>query len=147
VICVVDRGLPAMDNSAKRIDIWWRGQQNGSLMLILAHLLRLNWEWRRSTIRVLRLIREEAGRQPAQEALHGLIQAARMKAEACVLVSDAPFAEVLKRHSASADALFMGITLPEPGTAEATYRNMEKTLDGLPTTLLIDSSGEADLFA
>ena len=34
-----------------RIDIWWGGMQaNGSLMLLLAHLLRYDWHWRRATI-------------------------------------------------------------------------------------------------
>ena len=37
-----------------RIDLWWRGDANGSLMVILAYLLTLNWEWGRRQLRVLR---------------------------------------------------------------------------------------------
>ena len=35
------------------VDVWWRGkQQNGDLMLLLAHLLSLNQEWRGARITV-----------------------------------------------------------------------------------------------
>jgi Solute carrier family 12 len=38
------------------IDVWWRGMENGALMLLLAHLLHQNTEWRRNRIRVLRIV-------------------------------------------------------------------------------------------
>ena len=38
------------------IDIWWRGMKNGELMLLLAHLLHKNPEWRDNPIRVLRVV-------------------------------------------------------------------------------------------
>ncbi|MDO5576695.1 MAG: amino acid permease, partial [Fibrobacter sp.] len=45
VVLVHDGGLPDVNMRKKSIDIWWRGQRNGSLMVILAYLVSLNSEW------------------------------------------------------------------------------------------------------
>ena len=59
------------------IDIWWRGRQNGSLMLILAHLLTCSGPWRKTRIRLLRLSdpenRPEAERELAQFRLYDYV--------------------------------------------------------------------------
>jgi amino acid transporter len=146
VILIKDNGLPG-SRTNRRIDIWWRGHENGSLMVIIAHLLSLNWEWSRVTIRILRLIREEGGREPATEALRALVNAARVDAEVTVLVSDAPFSEVLRRHSEDATVVLMGFNVPEESAAEIFRNRFEELLPRLPTTLLVCSSGEADLLA
>ncbi|MBR6476929.1 MAG: hypothetical protein IKS85_00640, partial [Lachnospiraceae bacterium] len=61
------------------IDIWWRGRQNGSLMLILAHLLTCSRPWHKTKIRLLRLAdpetRPEAERELAQLAADSRIEA------------------------------------------------------------------------
>ena len=62
------KGLP-LPEEQKRIDIWWRGQKNGALMLLLAFLISENWEWENVVIRILRLVEKEEGRMPAEEAL------------------------------------------------------------------------------
>ncbi|MFC1467747.1 amino acid permease [Verrucomicrobiota bacterium] len=145
-VTVVNHGLPEPGNHQKKIDIWWRGQKNGSLMIILAHLICQNWDWRNARIRILRKIDDEAGRAPATEALAKLIEAARIKAEPTVLVSHDSFDNILHRHSREADLLFMGFDIPEQAQAESGYRHLEALLGNMPTTLLVHSSGEADLF-
>jgi len=143
-----DRGLPA-PRHARRIDIWWRGRKNGSLMIVLAHLLKLNWEWAQAEVRLLRVIEDEAGRKPATEALEQLVDTARIEAKAQVIVSQKPFPEILHRHSEDASVVFMGFNVAdedEAETAEALAR-FETMTEGLPTTMLVCSSGAADLLA
>ncbi len=42
------------------MDLWWGGQQNnGDLMLLLAHLLRLNTEWQGARLIVRSIARSE----------------------------------------------------------------------------------------
>jgi len=147
VVVVVDKGVPPSMRRARRIDIWWRGEQNGSLMVTLAHLLVQNWEWRRSQIRVLRVIRDEAGRESSRQAVGSLVEAARIRAEACVVVSTEPFHEVFHRHSAKADAVFLGLQPPGEDSAIEAYRRLNSLLEPMPTTVLVRSSGEADVFA
>lgn len=145
-VTVVNHGLPERGDHQKRIDIWWRGQQNGSLMIILAHLICQNWSWRNARVRILRKIDDEAGRAPATEALARLIEAARIKAEPTLLVSRDSFDNLLLRHSRDADLLLMGFDIPTQEHAETTYTHFDKLLAEMPTTLLVHSSGEADLF-
>ncbi|MBN2061328.1 MAG: amino acid permease [Deltaproteobacteria bacterium] len=146
LILLWDKGLPR-GSISRRIDIWWRGQENGFLMVLMAHLLTLNWEWSRARVRLLRLIRDEAGREPAAQALRELINSARIKAEVEVLVSDAPFNEVINRHSGDASVLFLGFKAPGENNAEKFHGYFQEMLSGLPTTLMTCSSGETDLMA
>jgi hypothetical protein len=136
-----------VQRSQRRVDIWWRGEQNGSLMATLAHLLAQNWEWRRCQIRVLRVIGDEAGRESSGDAVRSLIEAARIRAEACVIVSTEPFEEVFHRHSAKADVVFLGLQPPGEDSSLEAYRHLNDLLEPMPTTVLVRSSGEADVFA
>jgi len=38
------------------IDIWWRGEKNGSLMTLFAYLVTLNEKWRGATLRLMRIV-------------------------------------------------------------------------------------------
>lgn len=58
-----------------------------------------------------------------------------------------PFPEVLKRHSGDASVVFMGFNMPDESDAQGFQAYFEQMLSGLPTTLLVCSSGEADVFA
>ena len=146
LILLKDNGLPENTNS-RRIDIWWRGKANGSLMVIISHLLTLNYEWSEAKIRLLRLIQNEEGRAPATNALKKMVDSARIDAEAQVIVSESPYTEVLHRHSSDASVVFLGFMIPEEEDAEKFQAQYEGMLEGLPTTLLFCSSGEADLMA
>ena len=147
VVVVVDKGLPPLVQNIRRIDVWWRGQENGSLMATLAHLLTQNWEWRNSRVRVLRLIRDSAGYESSSQAVRELIEAARIGAEAQVIVSTAPFDEVLRRHSGDSDVVFLGLQPSETEAAVDLYNHWTAILEPMPTTILVHSSGEADVFA
>jgi len=147
VVVVVDKGLPPLVRRARRLDIWWRGQENGSLMSTLAHLLTQNWEWRNSQVRFLRVIRDAAGHESSMQAVRSLIEAARIRAEASVLVSTDSFAEILRRHSADADAVFLGLQVMEDEFSIDSYDKLTALLEPMPTTILVHSSGEADVFA
>ncbi|MDY6951142.1 MAG: amino acid permease [Thermodesulfobacteriota bacterium] len=144
IVCVLDRELPWVRPS-KRIDVWWRGLQNGSLMLILAYLLTLNGEWTNARIRILRVVGKEAGRAAATRALDALSRAARISADVEIVVSEQPFKEVLKAYSHDAAVVFLGFQIPDGPDMESFPKRYSELAEGLPTTLLIYSSGEADL--
>ncbi|MBN1903619.1 MAG: amino acid permease [Deltaproteobacteria bacterium] len=146
LVLVRDNGLPDKEVTG-RIDIWWRGKKNGSLMVIISHLLILNNEWSNIKIRLLRVIQNEEGREPAARSLNEMVDAARIEAEVHIIVSESPFADVLHRHSSDASVVFLGFIMPEEKEAVEFQSRYEKMLSGLPTTLLFCSSGEADLMA
>jgi Solute carrier family 12 len=146
LILVQDGGLHKVYGKRK-IDVWWRGKENGSLMMLIVHLLTLNQEWSDASVRLLRHIQDEAGRDPATEALKHLLDAARVAGEATVIVSEDDFAEVLHRHSKDASVVLLGFNVPEISASSEFQRRFDALLEGLPTTLMVCSSGEADVLA
>ena len=117
------------------------------VMVVISHLLTINYAWSRATIRLLRLIKNEEGREPATQALREMIDTARIDADAQIIVFESPFAEVLHRHSSDASVVFLGFIMPQEEEAHEFQARYEEMLSGLPTALLFYSSGEADLMA
>jgi hypothetical protein len=116
-------------------------------MATLSYLLAQNWQWRDAKIRIMRLIRDAAGRESSRQAIRSLIERARLPAEARVVVSTDPFETVLTSHSSKADVVFMGIQPLEDGQdPEQYFQQTTKILKHLPTTIMVHSSGEADVF-
>jgi amino acid transporter len=147
MVLTVDRGFPTNIKSKKRVDIWWRGMKNGSLMLILTYLLQHNPEWANAEIRILRLIRNEDRKDKAYEEMLDLMESARIYGEAEVVVSTDSFTDVLHKYSVDATVVFLGFEVPGKDKEQRFHRQYNKMIEGLPTTLLISSSGEADLTA
>lgn len=130
-----------------RIDIWWRGNKNGSLILILAYLVSRSMNWADTRIRLLRQVKEEAGVEPSKNALMELTEAARIDAEIEVVVSTAPFVTVLAAQSASASLTMLGFVPPPEEEAQQFLDANAKLIDALQSVVLVHSSGEADLLA
>lgn len=140
------RGLPPGEGG--RIDIWWRGYANGSLMLVLAHLLTLNPAWEKVRIRILRLAKTDAEGREAGAEIERLIGVSRIPAETRVFVTRDPFSAILRRESRDAQALFLGFVLPADNSdAVALFESTARALEGMPPTFLVSTSGAADLLA
>lgn len=100
----------------RRIDIWWRGKQrNGDMMLLLAHLLSLNTEWRNANIYIRTIINSEKNKEAMRERLESLISDLRIKAEPNLIINNEKlgFAEIMYRESKNTDVTFLGLKLPE----------------------------------
>jgi len=145
-IIVIDRGLPS-PGTPQRIDIWWRGKANGSLMLILAYLLSSNWEWSNARIRILRAVDSHAAVDPARKALGRLIRVSRIDADSEVVMLDDAFPQVLRKHSGDAGLVFLGFEPVNPDHARDFYERHQEMVARMPTTILVNSTGEADLLA
>jgi len=93
------------------------------------------------------VIRDAAGRESSRGAVHKLIDAAGIHATRRVIISTEPFAGVFRSHSAKADVVFLGMHPAEGESQTQLYRRYDDLLKDMPTTILVHSSGEADLFA
>ncbi len=150
-VVLFDRGLPPKPDrgnppQSRRIDVWWRGLHNGSLMIILAHLLTGNWSWSGATIRLLHLARSDEDLDALQTRLEHIIKNGRFHAEIVIIDDDAPFKQVLTTHSADAEVVFLGFTPPDDDSLASDFHSLYSDLaSDLPTTLLISSTGDADL--
>lgn len=148
LILLYDNGLPRLERKQKkRIDIWWRGWKNGSLMMILAYLISLNSEWTNVQIRLLRVVQGNNDYGEALKELQKLIDASRMKAEIKIINSDKSFKEILNKYSHDATVVLLGFQIPPIEKAEEFQKAFNNLLQGLPTTILVNSTGEADLLA
>ena len=140
------KDLPVPDEP-KRIDIWWRGNKNGALMLLLAFLISENWEWSNANIRILRVVENEAGLAQAESALKKLLDLARVEGEVKVVLGEESFSRVLHKHSADATCVILGFELPEIADEAEWHDCYRSFVDGMPTTILVNSLGGEDLFA
>jgi len=147
---IYGRDLPdPKERRGRRIDIWWRGERNGSLMVILAYLLTLNPEWSGVKMRILRVVNtlEEMG--GALKELERLIDAARMEISIEPILSDVGenFPHMLHKHSGSSSVVFLGFAADANTNPARFHEAYTGLLQGMPTTILIQSTGEADLLS
>ncbi len=129
----------------KRIDLWWGGlQNNGDLMLLLAHLLRLNPEWNNARLTVRSIARSEAERDSQHSGLAELLAENRIEADTEVLYepdADRDVAEILHERSAKADVVFLGLMMPSFGDEVHYAKRLEKLAEGFKTTIFVRNAG------
>ncbi len=124
----------------KTIDVWWGGlENNGDLMVLLAHLLSLNPEWRWARISVRSIVDSEEARAEMEQRLEALLTEVRIEAEAHVFVKpeNADFLDVLHAASVEADVVFLGLKLPAPGDELAYARRLQQIAAGLRTAVFV----------
>ena len=93
------------------LDIWWRGERNGNLMVLLAYIMNLSSEERdRFDIRIIRKLGKEKEKGQAEAELETLLQNARLDGEILVLDDpEVPFKDSLERISSSSSLIMMGL--------------------------------------
>jgi hypothetical protein len=145
---ICGRELPdPRERRNRRIDIWWRGLRNGSLMVILAHLISLNSEWSDVKIRILRVVNSKDEVDSARKELEQLIEAARMEVDIETILSNDTFPNMLRRNSGLSTVVFLGFSADANTDPERFQEAYTGLLQGMPTTILIQSTGEADLLS
>ncbi|MEX1364528.1 MAG: amino acid permease [Nannocystaceae bacterium] len=138
----------ALDKPQRIIDLWWRGDRNGSLMALLAYLMTLDRTWRTARLRIFRAVTDAGAEATARKHLAELLINARIDAEIHVFVARTHPHEFIPEHSGTtADIVMLGLSTVDMEQFPEYLAAMEPMLQRLPTTLLVRSNGEADLFA
>jgi hypothetical protein len=130
------------------VDVWWRGKDNGPLMVMLAHMLVQNQGWTDRKIRLLRAVQNEAAKEDTERHLAGLLESARIKGEVHVIVTDSPI-DAIHETSQNSAAVFLGFQVPKEDE-DATHAFLTGTqllIEGLRTVFLVHSAGDATLDA
>ena len=122
----------------RRIDVWWGGmKKNGSLMMILAYLLRTSLHWRGAEVRIKMVTPTAEASVVAHHNLERVLQEVRTGAVPDVLVADGrPFDEILHESSRDADLVFLGMAEPHEDYV-AYYERLQRRVVGLPTTVFV----------
>jgi amino acid transporter len=143
ILLVRDRpgSAPAVRHGS--IHVWWTGATaNGSLMLLLAHLVTQHSQWRGSRITVLTAVGHTDEVAEASSRIRILLEAARIEASIeVVLTAGRPLYQVFTEESGPADLVFLGFLLPtDIRQAEGFHRRMSRIMSGLPRTILVSSA-------
>jgi amino acid transporter len=134
--------LPENDylTAHKCIDVWWRGmQKNGDLMLLFAHLLNLNPEWRQAKVRLRTVVSSEPEQDPMHEKLKSMLIDSRLPVECDVILNknNTSVAELMHRSSEDADIVFLGLALPEKSYDVNFAKNLNELVIGFNSTILV----------
>ena len=128
-----------------QIDIWWGGMENnGDLMLLLAHLLNMNPKWREAKIVLRSIVYDAAQKAETEASLAETISSVRIKAVGEVIVNDsgASIADVITRHSREADITFMGLMIPESGREHEYGKKLLELSEGLQSVVFVRNASE-----
>ena len=122
----------------RRIDVWWGGMQaNGSLMLLLAYLLRKDIEWRDAKLFLKLVVSDESAAIAARKNVQNLVEKLRISAIPEVLVAkERSFDEILHSSSKNADLVLLGMARPKENFTEY-YERLQARAANLPTTLFV----------
>ncbi|MGB3761238.1 MAG: amino acid permease [Rivularia sp. (in: cyanobacteria)] len=123
----------------QQIDVWWGGMQdNGGLMLLLAHMLRSTIEWRNAQIYIKLLVSSEAGAKDAEINLNAMLSRFRIAAIPEVIVAaNRSFETVLHESSKNADIIFLGMATPTDRDFTEYYEQMHARTANLPTIMYV----------
>ncbi len=138
-----------IDFSKKRktIDLWWRNESNGSLMALFSYLMTLSQPWQGSRIRLLQAIPHDESVEGARSKMAEITRQARLDADIKIIPYKEEAYHVLKTASSmDADFVFIGMGGTDGHEARESIQSMLPILDGLPTTALVWSNGEANIF-
>jgi len=137
-----------LDKPKRTIDLWWSGSRNGSLMALLAYLVTLDRMWSGANIRIFRAVGDAITEDEARKQLQALVTQARLEAQVEVFQTSAPPQTfIVERSAGVADLVLLGMKQEAIEDFGETLASMEEALSRLPTTLLVWSNGDADLFA
>jgi hypothetical protein len=141
---VLARLLPDKLPKKRRLIVWWAGKQdNGDLMLLLAHVLVQNQSWRDTELMVKSVVFSEADREAQRQSLIKLCTETRIEARAEIIVKkpEETVKDIIQEHSRDATLVMLGLRVPEKGGEAAAAEHIDGLLHGLPNALLVRNSG------
>lgn len=98
---------------ANMIDVWWKGEENGNLMALLAYIInRTDIKQREAPnkIRIIRKISESDNREESLEEMQIMLEKARLTGEVLIIPEDKkPIHETIKEYSQDALLVIMGM--------------------------------------
>ncbi|MFH1810330.1 MAG: Na-K-Cl cotransporter [Pseudomonadota bacterium] len=131
------------ERQRRNVHVWWGGlERNGDLMLLLAHLLTRNREWRGGRITVLSVASSELMKQNTEAALARLMPEIRIHAEVQVILKpkDQTIREIIHAQSGLADAVFLGLATPPEGEEKAYAERLIELAEGLQTFFFVKNA-------
>ncbi|MGD9611402.1 MAG: amino acid permease [Kiritimatiellia bacterium] len=128
------------------INVWWTNERNGALMLLLAHLLKKNPEWRSHPIRILRPVPPKADIHNVAREMQDLLASARIEADLVVMPAESHL-DAIREAMAPSAVLFAGFEPPDADPDGTLIPFLQQTVDLPGDVLLVYNSGDVSLQA
>lgn len=136
--------LDAVGGKDRVIDVWWRPNKTGELMLLLAHLVTRSEGWHSARIRVLAEPKNGESAGDLTERLTATLADYRIDAE--VLASDVT-SEEIARHSGGSSLVFLPFAIRADRFYGPTGDEVTSLLGHLPIVVLALAAQDVDLGA
>ncbi|MEO8242738.1 MAG: amino acid permease [bacterium] len=137
------QGIPP---EKRTIDVWWRDNQTGRLMLVLAYLLRRGEFWQSATIRVIAVAGESAG--PKRQAqINAILAEVRIPAVVQIVPPTEDKIDQIVAVSSNASIVLEALAFRDRWFSDWLRNDLSELLPRLPMTLLVMAAEEFDLSA
>lgn len=122
----------------ERIDVWWGGlENNGWLMINLAHIISLNDDWKNCELRFLSVVREEEEKEKRKEDIEKLLEDSRVQGKVEVVYSKENIHSIIEEESKETDLTILGLANPMTFDCESYIDNLSILSGKLPSTLFV----------
>ncbi|MBU1239517.1 amino acid permease [Myxococcota bacterium] len=135
------------ESKRRTIDLWWAGQNNGSLMAIFSYLVTTHDDWSNAEIRLMRIVKTIEEKAEAELELSRLVLAARIQMHINIIISEKPVTDIITESSANSDLVILGLSKRDLTNIGEFFERNDELLSTLPRTMIIHSAGDADLLA
>jgi len=127
------------------IDVWWRPNRTGELMLLLAHLVTRSDDWEDAQIRLLAAPAKEEDKEGAAAALKATL--AEFRIEARIEVIDHLEAETIVAHSRDSALVFLPFGIHGGRFYGPAGGDLPNLLQALPLVAMTMAAQDVDLDA
>ena len=127
----------------KQIDVWWRGgSNNGNLVLSLIKFIRTSYDWRNVVVRLMIINNEKERKKQIVRDTRKVLENMRMYAEIRIINNEnrMPINQVIKKESAKADLIFLGIADVQEGNEMEFIERADYLYKDLGTIVLVNAS-------
>ncbi len=137
-------GLSDLPAEQRVIDVWWRPNQTGELMLLLAYLITRSDDWAGSAVRLLAVPRQDDTAEETAATLQEMLAEIRIDAE-IVVVPEAD-AATLTATSGGSSLVFLPFSFRK-GRFYSIGGEVDGILDALPIVVMALAGQDVDLDA
>ena len=138
--------LADTDPGERTIDIWWRSNRTGRLMLVLAYLLTRDDGWRNATIRLIDIAEPELA-DVKREQLEKVLRDVRIVAKVEIVPPLEDTGAQIVETSAAASIVFMALSFRRQWFSDWLGSDLATLLPRLPITVLAMAAEDVDLSA
>lgn len=129
----------------RRIDLWYRDDPTGHLMLMLAYLMTRTDDWATTSLRVYAARGEERSLEEAHAELTSVLAEARIEAEAQIVESVDH--DVVTERSRDATIVLLPFVLRDECPTTPFDCPLDELVDDLPITAFVSAAADLDLSA